>query len=150
MTVRCYLEQPAFSDSDGYVSELLELPECAPLDSIAPALHATVLRLQQCGTVWQFLLPGDNARQDGNARQGGNARPGGHAKVSIDFSQPAIVRRLAANNWPSEYVVRAVRGRRGPRWRQPLQVLDATAGLGTDSMLLAASGCEVLLAEKIP
>lgn len=33
---------------------------------------------------------------------------------------------------------------------RPLHVVDATAGLGTDSLLLAAAGCEVTLIERNP
>lgn len=55
--------------------------------------------------------------------------------------------RLRQGALQAEALVRAVRFRNGPE--KPV-VLDATAGMGEDSLLLAAAGCEVWLYEKDP
>lgn len=62
-----------------------------------------------------------------------------------DFSR--LIPRIRPDRLGRELVVRAVRIKGGP---VPLQVVDATAGLGEDSFLLAAAGAEVLLCENNP
>ena len=66
-------------------------------------------------------------------------------KLSADFS--TLLPRIRRGNLQSELLVQAVRIRSADH---PLKVLDATAGFGEDSFLLAAAGCEVLLYEKDP
>ena len=62
-----------------------------------------------------------------------------------DFTR--MLPRLKAGNLPKELLVRAARikGAEGP-----LTAIDATAGLGEDSLLLAAAGFQVTLYERNP
>ena len=55
-----------------------------------------------------------------------------------------LARRARGANLREELIVRAAKAKETPRPR----VLDATAGLGEDSFLLAACGCEVTLYER--
>lgn len=66
----------------------------------------------------------------------------GSNSIFVDFSKEK--HRLKENELNRELVVRAhrIKGIENPI------VLDATAGLGEDSFLLAAAGCKVLLYEK--
>lgn len=66
----------------------------------------------------------------------------GTLELTGDFTR--LLPRLKANNLTGELVVRAARIRNAS---MPLTVLDATAGLGEDSFLLAAAGYEVTLYE---
>ncbi len=66
----------------------------------------------------------------------------GGMEIKGDFSR--LARRVRGANLREELLVRAVRSKDIPRPR----VLDATAGLGEDSFLLAAYGCEVTLYER--
>jgi len=70
------------------------------------------------------------------------------AIVSVDFSDPRFYARASSSALQGEYVVRAVLGRK--KATQSLSVLDATAGFGHDAFLLAAAGCQVMLAEQMP
>lgn len=73
-------------------------------------------------------------------------RTGRHAPgpVTVDFGSAGMRhRRLGGHN---ELLGRAV----GVGKKTPLRVLDATAGLGRDSFVLADLGCEVLLCEREP
>lgn len=63
--------------------------------------------------------------------------------VRVDFDAPALRHRLQGG---AELVARAVRGRS----REPLQVVDATAGLGRDALVLAANGFAVTMIERSP
>jgi 16S rRNA (guanine1516-N2)-methyltransferase len=63
--------------------------------------------------------------------------------VAVDFAGGANRHRLQGG---AELIARAVRGRA----REPLRVLDATAGLGRDAFVLAARGFEVALLERSP
>ena len=62
-----------------------------------------------------------------------------------DFA--ALHRRIRRDNLNRELLVRAVRRKGLP---EPVRVLDATAGLGEDSFLLAAAGCRVVMYEQNP
>ena len=68
----------------------------------------------------------------------------GELSARGDFSR--LVPRIRRGNLKTELIVRAVRikGVSEP------YVVDATAGLGEDSFLLAAAGCRVLLFERDP
>lgn len=61
--------------------------------------------------------------------------------VCVDFASGAAAHRLQSGG---ELIVKAVKGRS----KLPLRVLDATAGLGRDSFVLAAYGFEVTLIER--
>ena len=63
--------------------------------------------------------------------------------IGVDFCGGANRHRLQGG---AELIVRAVRGRA----REPLTVVDATAGLGRDSFILASRGFEVTLLERSP
>ena len=69
----------------------------------------------------------------------------GALSVRGDFTQ--MLPRLRAQNLRSELLVRAVKGRGASR---PLRVVDATAGLGEDAILLAAAGHSVQMFEQNP
>lgn len=64
-----------------------------------------------------------------------------------DFA--GMKRRIREANLRQELLVKAARVRKAPEGRR-LKVLDATAGLGEDDLLLAASGMEVELYERDP
>lgn len=68
----------------------------------------------------------------------------GKNAVRGDFSR--LLPRIRRGNLAGEHLVRAVK----PRGIEQPFVVDATAGLGEDSFLLAAAGCRVLLYEKDP
>lgn len=68
-------------------------------------------------------------------------------KLSLRGDFSGMARRLKANNLRQEMLVRAARIRRPER--RPVAV-DATAGLGEDSLLLAAAGFTVELYEYNP
>ena len=74
----------------------------------------------------------------------GLALSDGKNTVCGDFSR--LLPRIRRGNLAGEHLVRAVKLKGVER---PL-VVDATAGLGEDSFLLAAAGCRVLLYEKDP
>lgn len=63
--------------------------------------------------------------------------------ICVDFCAGASAHRLQGG---AELVVQALRGRS----RQPLSVLDATAGLGRDSFVLAGRGLRVHMLEREP
>ncbi len=63
-----------------------------------------------------------------------------------DFSR--LLPRTQPNNLNGELVVRACRPKKAPVDGRQLTVLDATAGMGEDSFLLAAAGFEVTLYER--
>lgn len=69
----------------------------------------------------------------------------GALELTSDFAR--LLPRLHAGNLTGELVVRAARIKKA---EMPLRVLDATAGLGEDSFLLAAAGYEVTLYEYDP
>lgn len=61
-----------------------------------------------------------------------------------DFTK--LQKRLQYHNLTHELLVKATK----VKGREKLRVIDATAGMGEDSLLLAASGCEVTLFEQDP
>lgn len=66
-----------------------------------------------------------------------------------DFTN--MIRRLSKKNLESELLVRAAKGRKSLFSGDSIPtVIDATAGMGEDSLLLAASGFRVLLIEYNP
>ena len=74
--------------------------------------------------------------------------PDGKTVVAVDFTDAKLLARIKPANLASEHVVRAILGRK--KTTQALNVLDATAGFGQDSFLLAASGCQVIMVEQVP
>ena len=71
---------------------------------------------------------------------------GSPTPVSVDFCSGALLHRLRGIGPRREDLARAV-GLPAPR---PLCVVDATAGWGRDSAVLAALGCEVTMIERHP
>ena len=69
----------------------------------------------------------------------------GKTGFSGDFTR--LKKRLTHANLSHEMLIKAAKVRNAP---MPLQVLDATAGMGEDSLLLAAAGYTVDLCEKNP
>lgn len=61
-----------------------------------------------------------------------------------DFTK--LQKRLQYHNLTHELLVKATK----VKGREKLRVIDATAGMGEDSLLLAAAGCEVTLYEQDP
>lgn len=61
-----------------------------------------------------------------------------------DFTK--LQKRLQYHNLTHELLVKATK----VKGREKLHVIDATAGMGEDSLLLAAAGCEVTLFEQDP
>lgn len=61
-----------------------------------------------------------------------------------DFTK--LQKRLQYHNLTHELLVKATK----VKGREKLRVIDATAGMGEDSLLLAAAGCEVTLFEQDP
>ncbi len=61
--------------------------------------------------------------------------------LKIDFLSPKLLHRIEQGG-KKELLLRAVKVKPG------LRVQDWTAGLGTDSLLLAAAGCEVVMFER--
>jgi 16S rRNA (guanine1516-N2)-methyltransferase len=108
------------------LTALRQLPECE-YDELVAELPA--LELQCVNGVAQ--LTNNNTK----------------SRILVSFNQSELKRRLRPANLNGELVVRAVIGRRKGA---SLRVLDATAGLGRDALLLAAAGCEVTLVERIP
>jgi len=70
-----------------------------------------------------------------------------HGPVFCDFTSGAFLHRLKYGGKLSQPLAKAV-GLKKLKSNQSLSVLDTTAGLGTDAMLLAAWGCEVTLLER--
>lgn len=70
---------------------------------------------------------------------------GGGMELRADFTE--MLPRVRPDRLNREMVVRAARIKKA---QAPLRVLDATAGLGEDSFLLAAAGFEVSLYERDP
>lgn len=69
----------------------------------------------------------------------------GSMNIAGDFSK--LAPRCTPSNLSSEMLVRAVKIKGLDR---PAEVIDATAGLGEDSFLLAAAGCRVRMFEYDP
>lgn len=90
----------------------------------------------------------DAAKMQFNDGQWRIQLPESKTLVSVDFADVRLAARSQSLALNKEYIVRAVLGRK--KHQQPLIVLDATAGFGQDSYLLAAAGCEVTLVEHIP
>ncbi len=66
----------------------------------------------------------------------------GEIELTADFTR--LIPRMKKSNLEKELIVRAVKIKGIGR---PLKIVDATAGLGEDSFLLAAAGNEVLMYE---
>jgi 16S rRNA (guanine1516-N2)-methyltransferase len=76
----------------------------------------------------------------------GIKKPGSKAPkpVYVDFLTGSLAYRNRSKTHSKELIVKAV----GVKRDQPINVLDATAGLGRDAFILAAFGCRVHLLER--
>ena len=100
-----------------------------------------VLALRQTPALTAGAPPGANKRHSGRLAAG-RALPG---PVTVEFGSDAMRhRRRSGHNELLGRAVGIIAGGRHPR------VLDATAGLGRDSFVLADMGCAVTLCEREP
>jgi 16S rRNA (guanine1516-N2)-methyltransferase len=74
-------------------------------------------------------------------KTGSNQKP-----LRVDFNTGAMAYRRAHSSRRNEAIARAV----GIARKDSLAVVDATAGLGKDSFILAALGCSVIMLERSP
>ena len=91
-----------------------------------------------CGEVDAMLVVGGRSLC---LQQAGKGAPG---PVAVDFGSAAMRHRRRSGH--NDLLGKAV----GAGKKMQLRVLDATAGLGTDSFVLADLGCEVTLCEREP
>ena len=75
-----------------------------------------------------------------------DGRAGAPGAVRVDFLNPRVLHRLRRVGIRSELLIRAVGIKKGRRPR----LVDATAGLGGDALILAHAGCTVTLIERSP
>jgi 16S rRNA (guanine1516-N2)-methyltransferase len=66
--------------------------------------------------------------------------------ICVDFLTKRFIERLSKNRGRHELIARAV----GIKGRYFPSIIDATAGLGVDSALLAHLGCHVQMVERSP
>jgi 16S rRNA (guanine1516-N2)-methyltransferase len=64
--------------------------------------------------------------------------------LQVDFTSSALAYRKEKGGGRNEAIAKAV----GIKGKDSLHVVDATAGLGTDSFILAAVGCQVTMLER--
>lgn len=69
----------------------------------------------------------------------------GNLSMRGDFS--TMIPRIRNEKWKHEMLVKAAKLK---KWEEPMWAIDATAGMGEDSMLLAAAGYQVSLYEYNP
>ena len=100
--------------------------------------HDAVLLLEGDTLALQRTRPGGSLA---GGRVAGQVLPG---PVAVDFGSAAMRHRRRSGQ--NELLGRAV----GVSARRRLRVLDATAGLGRDSFVLADMGCSVALVEREP
>ncbi|QEP44011.1 hypothetical protein D5085_13325 [Ectothiorhodospiraceae bacterium BW-2] len=89
----------------------------------------------ECGLVWR----------DGAVELAYREPQGEPNRLGIDWQQGRLRYRLQQLGQRRELLLRAVQGR---RCQQPLQIVDMTAGLGSDALLLAVAGHHLTLFER--
>ncbi|MEX2671349.1 MAG: class I SAM-dependent methyltransferase [Phycisphaeraceae bacterium] len=128
-----------------------------PLD----AAVATLERAQQLAAQLQLPLVKDAGevdvvlavREDRLELQAGGetASSNSPGAVYCDFVTGAFGHRMRSGQVGGEMLIKAVRGRKAGRGASgALRVVDATAGLGRDAMLLGLAGFEVTALERSP
>lgn len=107
-----------------------------------------LLKLRKVEGVWQFELPRQSTSPRRSARQS-KARVSPPALIDMVFPALLGTGRLQPSEVRSELLVKAVVGKKTVIGEQ-LAVVDATAGLGRDAVLLAAAKCKVTAIERNP
>lgn len=106
--------------------------DCAYAEALAAHLKTTLLHTTPDAPVWLSVDAAGLSLTDGDQAMRG------------DFTK--LQKRLQYHNLTHELFVKATK----VKGRENLRVIDATAGMGEDSLLLAAAGCEVTLYEQDP
>ena len=106
--------------------------DCAYAEALAAHLKTTLLHTTPDAPVWLSVDAAGLSLTDGDQAMRG------------DFTK--LQKRLQYHNLTHELLVKATK----VKGREKLRVIDATAGMGEDSLLLAAAGCEVTLYEQDP
>lgn len=101
-------------------------------EALAAHLKTTLLDATPEASIWLSVDATGLSLTDGDQAMRG------------DFTK--LQKRLQYHNLTHELLVKATK----VKGREKLRVIDATAGMGEDSLLLAASGCEVTLYEQDP
>lgn len=106
--------------------------DCAYAEALASHLKTALLHTTPDAPVWLSVDAAGLSLTDGDQAMRG------------DFTK--LQKRLQYHNLTHELLVKATK----VKGREKLRVIDATAGMGEDSLLLAAAGCEVTLYEQDP
>lgn len=106
--------------------------DCAYAEALAAHLKTTLLHTTPDAPVWLSVDADGLSLTDGDQAMRG------------DFTK--LQKRLQYHNLTHELLVKATK----VKGRENLRVIDATAGMGEDSLLLAAGGCKVTLFEQDP
>ena len=106
--------------------------DCAYAEALAAHLKTALLHTTPDAPVWLSVNAAGLSLTDGDQAMRG------------DFTK--LQKRLQYHNLTHELLVKATK----VKGRVNLRVIDATAGMGEDSLLLAAAGCEVTLYEQDP
>lgn len=106
--------------------------DCAYAEALAAHLKTTLLHTTPDAPVWLSVDADGLSLTDGDQAMRG------------DFTK--LQKRLQYHNLTHELLVKATK----VKGRENLRVIDATAGMGEDSLLLAAAGCKVTLFEQDP
>lgn len=101
-------------------------------EALAAHLKTTLLDATPEASIWLSVDAAGLSLTDGDQAMRG------------DFTK--LQKRLQYHNLTHELLVKATK----VKGRGKLRVIDATAGMGEDSLLLAAAGCEVTLFEQDP
>ena len=116
--------------SETLLSQAQSLAERLNLVLSISASNETELSLQLDESGLSLLRPGDKTL----------------GALKIDFNDGALTWRRNHGGGTGQAVAKAV----GLKQKKQLNVLDATAGTGTDAFVLAALGCQVTMVERHP
>ena len=111
---------------------LKENGDRAYAEALSVHLKTTLLHTTPDAPVWLSVDADGLSLTDGDQAMRG------------DFTK--LQKRLQYHNLTHELLVKATK----VKGRERLRVIDATAGMGEDSLLLAAAGCEITLYEQDP
>lgn len=120
------------------MAEILVLVEkseyIAQAEALADHLHTKVVRdIHESGRIFLRLDENGLCLTDG--------------RLSMQGELTTMLPRVTKNKWQHEMLVKAAKIKGAA---SPIHVFDATAGMGEDSLLLAAAGFEVTLFERDP